>query len=436
MRHRNLLAHTGLAFALAFPLALAGQTAAVAPAPPVPPTPKVAGQVVVTGTSSSTSDRETSLTFFLSDGSRRVIALRGGVVLADGERIASYAVDGDVEREFRRLVAWTSTLSPDEAVAATKAWAVEGTFDGQDQAALGAIAGQFATLTAGEVLPAPAIPSDDELEARSLAVVEAREAARMARDEVARIRDHIRVNVRDQVRNHIQVELDEAPTASFVAPLGGLASGALGLGGTFLALCAIAFGASFFAGRQIDVMADAVSTSFARSFFVGLFAQPLILPVLGALIVGLAITVIGILLIPVAIVAFAATLAAAVVGGYLAVARVAGSSWMKRLRGDHGQSPLGLLQSIAWGLAIVLAVWLPAVLFGWVPVAGDALLVVAALITWALATTGLGAAVLTRGGVRTTFGRRFHPPEIPSATLYERPGGEISTAEWLSGRAK
>jgi hypothetical protein len=44
--------------------------------------------------------------------------------------------------------------------------------------------------------------------------------------------------------------------------------------------------------------------------------------------------------------------------------------------------------------------------------------------------------VLTRGGVRTTFGRQFHPPEIPSATLYERPGGEISTAEWLSGRAK
>jgi len=345
-------------------------------------------------------------------------------------------VDGDVEREFRRLVAWTSTLSPDAAVAATKAWAVEGTFDGQDQAALGAIAGQFATLTAGEVVPAPAIPSDDELEARSLAVVEAREAARMARDEVARIRDHIRVNVRDQVRNHIQLQVDAEPTASVVAPLGGLASGALGLGGTFLALCAIAFGASFFAGRQIDVMADTVSTSFARSFFVGLFAQPLILPVLGALIVGLTITVIGILLVPVAIVAFAATLAAAVVGGYLAVARVAGSSWMKRLRGDHGQSPLGLLQSIAWGLAIVLAVWLPAVLFGWVPVAGDALLVVAALITWALATTGFGAAVLTRGGVRTTFGRRFHPPEIPSATLYEQPGGEISTGEWLHGRAR
>jgi hypothetical protein len=434
MRLRKLLAPTGLVIALAFPVALTGQTAAVAPAPPVPPVPQGGGQAVVTGTSSSTSDREASLTFFLSDGSRQVITLRAGSVLANGQRIATYARDGDVEREFRRLVAWTSTLPPDEAVAATKAWALEGTFNGQDQVALSAISGQFATLAAGETVPAPVFPSDAALEAASVGAREARDAARHARDEVARIRDRIRVSVRDQIRDNIQVQPE--PAANIVAPLGGLASGALGLGGTFLALCAIAFGASFFAGRQIDVMADTVSTSFARSFFVGLFAQPLILPVLGALIVGLTITVVGILLVPVAIVAFAATLAAAVVGGYLAVARVAGSAWMMHRRGDHGDSSLGLLRSIAWGLAIVLAVWLPAILFGWVPVAGDALLVVATLVTWALATTGFGAAVLTRGGVRTTFGRRFHPPQIPSATLYERPGGEISTSEWLAGRAR
>jgi len=84
-------------------------------------------------------------------------------------------------------------------------------------------------------------------------------------------------------------------------------------------------------------------------------------------------------------------------------------------------------------LAVVLAVWLPAVLLGWVPVAGPALLWLAAVVTWSLATTGFGAAVLTRGGVRTTFGRRFQPPALPPATLYEQPGPEISTAEWMSG---
>jgi hypothetical protein len=36
--------------------------------------------------------------------------------------------------------------------------------------------------------------------------------------------------------------------------------------------------------------------------------------------------------------------------------------------------------------------------------------------------------------VRTTFGRRFAPPLLPPATLYEQPGPEISTAEWLGGR--
>ena len=42
--------------------------------------------------------------------------------------------------------------------------------------------------------------------------------------------------------------------------------------------------------------------------------------------------------------------------------------------------------------------------------------------------------LLTRGGVRTTFGRRFAPPILPPATLYEEPGPEISTAEWLGER--
>jgi VIT1/CCC1 family predicted Fe2+/Mn2+ transporter len=143
-----------------------------------------------------------------------------------------------------------------------------------------------------------------------------------------------------------------------------------------------------------------------------------------------------VLVIPFAIVAFAAVLAASIIGGYLSVARVAGSAWMKRRRGDHGQNATGLLRSTAWGLAIVLAVWIPAVLLSPVPAAGDALVWLAVAVTWALATTGFGAAILTRGGVRTTFGRRFQPPELPAATLYEEPEPEISTGEWLSGRTK
>lgn len=342
MSHRSLLAPLGLVLALAIPETLPAQTAVAAAAP------RVTDQAVVTGTSSSVSAREAALTFFLSDGGQRVITLRDGAVLVNGEQIATYATDGEVEREWRRLVAWTATLSPDEAVAAGREWAVEGTFDAQDQSALSSIADQFAMLMPGEVVTIAHGPPD-HLEEAMVAAAEAREAGRIARDEIARVRDVIRVNVRDRVRDNVRIAVDPEPHVSMVTPFGGLAAGLLGLGGTFAALCTIAFGASFFAGKQIDVMADTVSTSFGRSFFVGLFAQPLILPALVAVLVGLTLTVVGVLLVPVAIVAFAATLAAAVVGGYLAVARVAGSGMMQRLRGHHGTHPLGLLQSIAWG---------------------------------------------------------------------------------------
>jgi hypothetical protein len=430
MRHAKLSALTGLALFLSLSGTVRAQTAVVAPRAPAPPQ---APSAVVTGLSSSSSAREATLTFFLADGGSRVIALRDGTVLIDGAGVASYQPGGDVEREWRTLVAWTATLSPDEAVAAIRQWSVEGTFDGEGQAALQALSGAFGALQAESTVTAPAAPSEELAEAAA-AMMEARHAARIAREEVARVRDEIRHSVRVAVRHQDGRPAPVAAQVNFVSPLGTVFGGALGLGGAFLALCAIAFGSSFFAGRQLDVMADTVSTSFGRSFFVGLFAQPLILPALGALIVGLTLTVVGVLLIPVAIIGFAATLVAAVVGGYLAVARVAGSAWMKRMRGDHGTTPLGLIQSFAWGLAIVLAVWLPAILLGWLPVAGSLLTWLAAIVTWGLATTGFGAAVLTRGGVRTTFGRRFHPPELPSALLFEQPGPEISTGEWLSSR--
>ncbi len=445
MRPSNVLARTGLLFVLAsaLPATLAAQEA---------PAPKGTSPVV-TGMSSTSSSREASLTFFLSNGAKRVIALRGGAVLVDGKQVATYQPGADVERNWRGLVAWAGSLSPDQTVAAGQHWAVEGTFGGDEQAALGAITGEFQRLTPSEKVAAPTPPAD--LLESAAATVDAADAATAASEAVTTIvgrsvgrdlGDQIRAQIRDQVRNTVRVTVPERfdpqdyavrrRSTSFFAPVIPLANGALGLGGAFVALCAIAFGASFFAGRQIDVMADTVSTSFGRSFFVGLFAQPLLLPLLGAIIVGLALTVVGVLLIPVAIIAFAATLVAAVVGGYLAVARVAGSAWMHRLRGDHGTDAMGIVRSIAWGLAIVLAIWLPAILLGWVPVVGSVLTLVALAVTWALATTGFGAAVLTRGGVRTTFGRRFHPVPLPAATLFEQPGPEISTAEWMASGGK
>jgi hypothetical protein len=420
MRRSELLALLGLAIA-------AG----------VPPRAATAQDTHVVGYSVTTSSREASAGFDLADGSALRIALRNGQVLVNGAAAGRYQAGGALERQWREALSHSASLTTDQAVALLRGWTAEGV-SGEDVPALAAITRQLSGLRAGEVVPVPPTPPTPATPDVEAAVAAANEAAASANERAQviaeRVRDavsRIRVDPRIQVR---EFPPDRGIRSRAVAPFAGASAAMFGLFGTFVALCAMAFGVSFFAGRQIDVIADTVHTSLARSFFVGLLAQPLILPAFVAMIAALAVTVVGLLVIPVAIVAFAAALIAAVIGGYLAVARVAGSAWMFRRHGDHGTEGFGILRSVATGLGIVLAIWVPAAVFGWVPVAGPVLTWTAAVTTWAFATTGFGAALLTRGGVRTTFGRRFAPPILPPATLFEEPGPEISTAEWLGGR--
>ncbi len=415
MRHGNLLALTGLLVGAGLPAQATAQATAA---------PHVVSYSV------TTSSRESGARFEWSDGRALEIRLRGGDVLVDGARVGGYARGGALETEWRALLAWTGSLTTDEAVAAVRSWTPEGV-TGSEAQALDAVRARFDALRAGQTVavapPAPRAPRPEIAEA----VAAAEQAAVEARVHVHELRDQIRNSVRVSVGNGLEEGFRPPPQPRFTTPIEAAFHGIMGLLGAFVALSAIGFGISFFGGRQLDVVASTVSASCARSFFVGLFAQPLVIPAFGATIAALVLTVVGILVVPVAIVAFVATLIAAVLGGYLAVARVAGSAWMKRRHGDHGIEGFGVLRSVAYGLAILLAVWLPAAVLGWVPVAGTVLTWTAAGVTWALATTGFGAAILTRGGTRTTFGHRFAPPELPPASLYERSGPEISTAEWM-----
>lgn len=392
--------------------------------------PATAQGPAVVAYSVRSSSREASVRFQFQDGGALEVALRNGDVLVNGERAGGYLPGGALDTQWRQFLAWAGGAGADQAVAAARAWTPEGV-TGEEARALGAIRARLAGLAAAPGVEPPPAPPAPDIEAAVAAAAAAADEARALRDE---IRSSVRSDVRESLRDLSRQRERPRAAARFTTPVEVVFNGLLGLGGAFLALTAIAFGASFFAGRQLDVVADTVATSFARSFFVGLFAQPLVLPALGAVIAGLTLTVIGILVVPVAIVAFVVALIAALIGGYLAVARVAGSAWMKRRRGDHGAEGFGHLRSVAYGLAILLAVWLPAAVLGWVPVAGSILTWTAAVCTWGLMTAGFGATLLTRGGVRTTFGRRFHPPALPPATLFEAPGPEISTSEWLSGR--
>ena len=173
--------------------------------------------------------------------------------------------------------------------------------------------------------------------------------------------------------------------------------------GFFIALACIGFGLNFFMSRQLEVVSETVSDSFGKSFLAGLFAQPLLLPLSAMLIAGLAITVIG---IPVAfIVALALLLAVpgAAVLGYVAAAKSVGSSYLTRRMAEGHAVVVTPYRSTAYGLAGLLAVWIPAVTLSWIPLVGQLFFLLALAATWVMATAGVGAAILSRAGLRATF---------------------------------
>jgi hypothetical protein len=108
------------------------------------------------------------------------------------------------------------------------------------------------------------------------------------------------------------------------------------------------------------------------------------------------------------VVGFAAALVLAALGGFIAVARTVGEIYLRRkmARGEAVQT-WGSYRYVVYGLAGLLALWLPVILLGWVPVAGTVLTVSAAVMTWMLATAGFGAAIISRAGMRGTFVRQL-----------------------------
>ncbi len=185
-----------------------------------------------------------------------------------------------------------------------------------------------------------------------------------------------------------------------------------GVAGVFLTLCALGFGLVMFARPNLEVVADTVSHSFGRAFVTGLLGQILLLPTFGMLVVGLILSVAGILLLPFAVAVYVLLVIVGVLGGYLAVAHAMGETYTRRRMalGAVIGSP-NSYRYILVGLGALAAFWLAWALFGWVPVAGDLVRGAAILVTWLLSTAGLGAALLSRAGIRGHFAGRLIPPE-------------------------
>jgi hypothetical protein len=170
--------------------------------------------------------------------------------------------------------------------------------------------------------------------------------------------------------------------------------------GWLAVLIVVGIGVLIFASTNLDAVSDALERGFGKSFLAGIATQLALAPALALLCVGLVLTILGALLVPFAIVAYILAAAGLVTLGYLAVARIAGRSVLGDTDTTDGARRAAALRSMVYGLLLLMLPWFVAGGLTWSPRLELIARMVAVSITWVAATAGLGAAVVSRGGVR------------------------------------
>ena len=185
-----------------------------------------------------------------------------------------------------------------------------------------------------------------------------------------------------------------------------------GLAGVLVTLGLAGFGLVTFARPRLEVVSDTVARSFFRSFLIGVLAQVIALPTAGLVVLGLVLSIVGILLLPFVALVVPLLLVTAVLVGFLATMHAMGEARVRRrmAAGELAGSP-NSYRYLLLGLGALGLVWLAWIVFGWVPVAGALVFLVALATTWVAATAGLGAFLLSRAGLRGEAAGRFLPQE-------------------------
>lgn len=209
--------------------------------------------------------------------------------------------------------------------------------------------------------------------------------------------------VREEVRERMR-EYRERHRPGFFGRIGdniGRAfAGVLGVVSTLLILGLAGAAAVYFVRPRIEVVAETALRNPGRSFGVGLAGQLLFVPVL----VLLCVAIITILVVPF----FVLASVLALVGGYLAVAHLAGETlarqryryeWMERLRRSNAY------YYVLSGLVVLLAPFALAetlhLFGGWLGWLRGLIHFSAWVLTWVAVTVGLGAVLLSRAGERS-----------------------------------
>jgi len=140
-----------------------------------------------------------------------------------------------------------------------------------------------------------------------------------------------------------------------------------------------------------------------RSFLVGLAASFLVIPVFVLGIVVLAVSIVGIPALLIWVPAFPLAVVLSTLLGYLAVSHAAGEAFAeRRFYGGDWFTRANSYYYMLTGLGLLLVLFLAAHVLEmvWLGFISGILVFLGVVLTWAAATTGFGAVLITRAGTR------------------------------------
>ena len=190
---------------------------------------------------------------------------------------------------------------------------------------------------------------------------------------------------------------------------------------TFAVLFGIGFATVFFGGRKyLDEVAEAARRSTTRSFLVGLAASFLVIPAFVLGIVVLAISIVGIPALLVWLPGFPLAVVLGTLLGYLAVAHSIGEAMAeRRFYGGDWFSRANSYYYLITGLGLLLALFIASNIVEmagpWLGFIQGILIFLGVVLTWAAATTGFGAVLITRAGTRPLRPMPVTEPEVYAA---------------------
>ena len=327
-------------------------------------------------------------------------------VTASGDELLVLEVErgSAVDRSWRDLLNSAMDATPESLASVLRDWTPPGRTDGAlafNDALEGALAGAQSAPPAPPVPVAPGVIDDSVLKLES---------------KIQQLEEQL-----DHAREHAIEARNQRRGPDWWAPFRRVWQGISGIFSvliTYIVLFGIGFVAILFGARKyLEGVADTVRISVGRAFLVGLAGSFLLIPVFVLGCIALAISIVGIPALLVWVPLFPVGAVVAVVLGFLGVAHAAGESWAERnYYGSEwfrrGNSYYFMMTGLMLLGALFFAGNVVHMAGPWLDFIKNLLFFFGVVLTWAAATVGFGAVLISRGGSRAAT------PAVEQSSLF------------------